>query len=906
MNKTARIIQAVATALALSATTLWAGEGNIRRSPNAVAGEYIVVLNDDVERGRVPALANALAKEHGGRVERVWQDALKGFFVRMTEKQAFGLSHNPHVKYIEENAEMFLSERVSTKIDPACTPGPGVDCSTADNRLWHLDRADQNGAAPSGDFAWCNAGTGQYVYVVDTGVARAHREFNNDSNRVLDGHNAGDDGNYYPAYDPCHGLSAAASNSGHGTGVASLVAGRYVGLARGAKIVPVKVANCGDQVRRDLTTNSTYATGEIVAFNSTSYICRTGGTTTGTKPPPPYPWDGDPGCGNGGGFTWGTACFDYRGHKPAQTVQMVIEGVDWILRASNPNPKNRQVATFSTFRMASGPDADAATRHTIAGRSISFEEAVRNLVNAGITVIASANNQNANACDTSPARLSRNSPVRPAPTHPDYNSYKVITVGGSMLVNNPDGPSAANGGALIGRTEPAFDNSKPVRDARWLCADGDSDNCDGDPTANPPATGNPSNSNYARLSLGSNGGQCVTLFAPAKNINVANIGSADDYRNPRAAGSFASGTSWSAPIVAAMAARILAANPAYGVDDVYNDLIGRTSATLDTATLHPPNVTGTPNALLSLNDVVITQQPGDRTAEPSGPTTLTVTATGSAPLTYEWYQVIPAFDLNATRRNAAVCTVSPSACSATLVAGQNTNTLSVTPTTTTGYFARVRSACGGSSDSNIAIISTTPPPPAPTGLTAEGVFGGTSASLTWNSVSGASGYRVERKAAGGSFTEVCNVTTTGCTDGGLAAGNAYLYRVRATAGSGQTLVYGAYSPNDIATTVSMPEHPPVSGVTTVKASHVIELRHAVNALCDLAGRARIYSGTALEIDSLQYTTILAATWNDLRSSMNSVRTHENIMVGNYAFGADLTPGTLIDRGFLIALRSSAN
>src|SRR5205823_1539136 len=102
------------------------------------------------------------------------------------------------------------------------------------------------------------------------------------------------------------------------------------------------------------------------------------------------------------GMHSGTACFDL--HVDAngndfveQTVAMFIEGVDWILRPPNPNnpplqpananPVNHQVATFSSYRMATGPQADAATQKTINGHLISFEEAILNLIDHGVTVI---------------------------------------------------------------------------------------------------------------------------------------------------------------------------------------------------------------------------------------------------------------------------------------------------------------------------------------------------------------------------------------------------------------------------------------------------------------------------------------------------------------------------------------
>ena len=75
---------------------------------------------------------------------------------------------------MEENAQWYLSstpQQQQTNInpitcDPAVTTCTGAGLVT-DNRLWHLDRADQNYADPTNDYSYCTNGTGVTVYVVD-------------------------------------------------------------------------------------------------------------------------------------------------------------------------------------------------------------------------------------------------------------------------------------------------------------------------------------------------------------------------------------------------------------------------------------------------------------------------------------------------------------------------------------------------------------------------------------------------------------------------------------------------------------------------------------------------------------------------------------------------------------------
>lgn len=846
--------------------------GKIHRLPHAVPTEYIVILKDDVKQTEVRQAAERLRTQAHIRIERVWSHAVKGFFARMTEEQALALSRDPNVESVEENAEMFLSDQQATNVDPAtCNLPTETTCSPElDDRLWHLDRIDQSHAVPSNSFGYCSYGAGVHVYVVDTGVWRGHSEFNNDSQRVLDGYNASGDGPFYPAWDPCHGpatldpadASAAQFNynsevfgSSHGTAIGSLVAGIKVGVAKDARIVPVKVARCGEYAARPLKTNRSYAVGEIVMANTTYYQTQTAGTTGSTLPVTGWTWGPDSGC-----TQIGTACFAWLGGQAVQTSQMVIDGVDWILSPQNPYPKSPAVVTFSTYLVA-GADS---------GATIGFEQAVRNLLNAGITVTASANNQNGDACDTSPGRMSTNNPTV-------ANRGDVITAGGSMLLNNPDRlpfnfPNPANGGGL--GPEPAYDNSRPTLDARWRCGPGDSDPCTQNGMANPPPTPiSPANPNaYVSTTAGSNGGACVTLFAAARNVTVAQITGTTAYRDRRSAGALASGTSWSAPIVAGVAARILESNPTFNAAQVRTVLLQNAFyGELDPFQLDPPGVTGTPNILLHTGDVFLDTPPVVTPGTNGGPSTITATVRSATPVTYKWYQVNPEFDLDHYDRNAAGsapinAVANPSAA---------TRALSVTPSTRTGYWVRVTSNCA-TADSDILVIDPAQTvPAAPASLTA--TASGTSVVVTWSAAANAEAYHLERKTTGQAWIEVAATPVSGAppttltdtapplTDDGIA-----VYRVRAS----KSTLYSPYSPLDFAHPKPFADDVISTGVTLAKAVHVIEIRKGINAIADAAGLAPQYAAGDLLESSLKTPGrfILAADMTDAMSRLNAVRT----------------------------------
>jgi subtilisin family serine protease len=132
--------------------------------------------------------------------------------------------------------------------------------------LWHLDRIDQIGGELDGQFDRRNTGAGSVIYVMDTGIMAAHAEFANatGASRVIAGFDAtasndigrsrctSDNKATAPCYDNFDELPAAS----HGTSVASIAAGRTIGVAPEATVVSIRVMN-----ERGLATTRTYLEG---------------------------------------------------------------------------------------------------------------------------------------------------------------------------------------------------------------------------------------------------------------------------------------------------------------------------------------------------------------------------------------------------------------------------------------------------------------------------------------------------------------------------------------------------------------------------------------------------------------------------------------------------------------------
>lgn len=141
----------------------------------------------------------------------------------------------------------------------------GCGDPSATNLLWHLDRIDQSDGVLDGQYRRRALGAGVVVYVMDTGVMAAHTEFATPAgSRVIAGFDASHSvvvgvsncTSTNKALIPCFSNTMELAGAQHGTSVASLVAGRNVGVAPEAMIVSIRVMN-----ESALATTRTYLEG---------------------------------------------------------------------------------------------------------------------------------------------------------------------------------------------------------------------------------------------------------------------------------------------------------------------------------------------------------------------------------------------------------------------------------------------------------------------------------------------------------------------------------------------------------------------------------------------------------------------------------------------------------------------
>ncbi|CAL9343146.1 Aqualysin-1 [Streptomyces sp. enrichment culture] len=178
-------------------------------SPTAVPGSYIVTLKKDAGLEASSAEGKDLVDEYGGTVRKTFGSALNGYTATLSATEARRLAADPAVASVEQDQRVRLTDTTQT------------------NAPWGLDRIDQTSLPLSGTYTYPDsAGSGVTAYVIDTGVRITHQQI---SGRATYG------------YDAVDGDTIASDGNGHGTHVATTIAGTTHGVAKKAKIVAVRV-----------------------------------------------------------------------------------------------------------------------------------------------------------------------------------------------------------------------------------------------------------------------------------------------------------------------------------------------------------------------------------------------------------------------------------------------------------------------------------------------------------------------------------------------------------------------------------------------------------------------------------------------------------------------------------------
>ena len=215
MTKSYFIFSLAAVCILAAATFTQSLNSKFVRTEKAVAGRYIVLLEESsiplgADASMVKAHAKNIARLYGVSMDKNFSFAVKGFSAKMTEAEAIQLSKDERVKLVEADREISVS-------------------TTQDNAPWNLDRVDQRNLPWDSRYEYTSTGTGVHVYIIDTGIRTTHTDFGGRASVAYDNVGDGQNGN------DCNG---------HGTHVAGIVGGTNWGVAKQALLHAVRVLPC--------------------------------------------------------------------------------------------------------------------------------------------------------------------------------------------------------------------------------------------------------------------------------------------------------------------------------------------------------------------------------------------------------------------------------------------------------------------------------------------------------------------------------------------------------------------------------------------------------------------------------------------------------------------------------------
>lgn len=251
----------------------------------------------------------------------------------------------------------------------------------------------------------------------------------------------------------------------------------------------------------------------------------------------------------------------------------------------------------------------------------------------------------------------------------------------------------------------------------------------------------------------------------------------------------------------------------------------------------------------------------------------------------------------------------------TITSGTNTSSITYTAGASgsvvlraTAYNTRANNGFGfpsgtvGVTDTKTVAIVTVAPP---TNVVATALTS-TSVQVTWTTASGATKYEISRSTNNSAFTAVCVVAST-CptsspfTDSTASANTAYIYKVKSV-DAGANL--SAFSNGDLATTVIFTDSL-VQNTTTVKLTHMNELRTAMTAVCTLASNPSPCSTAFTDPSLTTSTKVKVLHLTELRAKLDAARSALGLTAQSYADGS-ITTATAIKAAQINELRNGVH
>ncbi|MFN5865421.1 MAG: S8 family peptidase [Candidatus Kapaibacterium sp.] len=217
-----------------------------------VGGQYIVVLKTPAgiqgAAFNVQSIVADLSKAYSIPQEDIlftYTAALKGFAAKLSTTQAGMLQKDARVAYVEQDQ---IANAVAVQTNPT----------------WGLDRIDQLSLGLSNSYTYNYTGSGVDAYIIDTGILTSHTDF---GGRAVFGFNA------------IGGMNV--DSNGHGTHVAGTVGGTVLGVAKGARLIAVKVLNAsGSGTYSQIIAGVDYVTSNHTTNPAVANMSLGGGAST--------------------------------------------------------------------------------------------------------------------------------------------------------------------------------------------------------------------------------------------------------------------------------------------------------------------------------------------------------------------------------------------------------------------------------------------------------------------------------------------------------------------------------------------------------------------------------------------------------------------------------------------------